>query len=72
MMQHLSRGGFVVAVGLLVIGWGIGLGQLGVDGQQVRAADPAGPAPEPVVKSMHQFMEYVFEPNYELLHQHLA
>ncbi len=32
------------------------------------ADDKSAAKPEPVVESMHQFMEYVFEPNYKLLH----
>ncbi|NIL97170.1 MAG: hypothetical protein GTO53_06360 [Planctomycetales bacterium] len=71
-MQFVSRWGVVVAIGLLVFGWGIGLGPLGEEDQPVGAAEPAGPSLEPVVESMHQFMEYVFEPNYKLLRQHLA
>ena len=40
----------------------------------VQATPPADSqlAPRPVVEDMHQFMEYVFEPNYKTLRLHLA
>ena len=71
-MNRSARYGGVFAIVLFAVWWAAGLVPTADERSQAWAADPAAPALEPVVDSMHQFMEYVFEPNYKLLQQHLA
>ena len=62
-MTFINARRIIQLVCLLVIG------SIGLATTQARAETPAQ---EPVVKSMHQFMEYVFEPNYKVLKADLA
>ena len=40
--------------------------------KESRAGDDDKPAPQPVEKNMHEFMEYVFEPGYKRLREVMA
>ena len=62
-------------VALFLLAWLLGnWGGNGPGDTRSWAEEQAGSAPaqRPVVDSMHQFMEYYFEPNYKLLKQNLA